>query len=126
MFALMRDTGADVMKGLRIARYDSLYRRFTSVGYNFLFRFLFRTRGLWDINGKPKGMTRAAYESMTLKSDDWFIDAEIILEAKRLGLRVAEMPVVFRRNEQRESFVKPGATIEFLRNMLARRVRAPR
>jgi len=126
MFALMRDTGADVMKGLRIARYDSLYRRFTSVVYNFLFRFLFRTRGLWDINGKPKGMTRAAYEAMTLKSDDWFIDAEIILEARRLGLRVAEMPVVFRRNEQRESFVKPAATIEFLRNMLARRVRARR
>lgn len=123
MFTLMRDTGTDVMKGLRIARYDSLYRRFTSVAYNILFRFLFRTSGLWDINGKPKGLTRRAYEAMNLTSDDWFIDAEIVLEAKRLGFRIDEMPVVFRRNDERQSFVKPSANLEFLRNMFARRVR---
>ncbi len=123
MFTMMRDTGAEVMKGLRIARYDSLYRRFISVVYNFLFRFLFGTTGLWDINGKPKGLTRSAYDEMKLTSDDWFIDAEIVLEAQRLGLRVAEMPVVFRRNDYRQSFIKPDAVFEFLGNMLARRVR---
>jgi glycosyltransferase involved in cell wall biosynthesis len=122
MFRLMRETGADVMKGLRIARYDGLYRRFVSTGYNFLFRAIFGTTGLWDINGKPKGLARAAYESMRLRSDDWFIDAEIVLEARRLGLRIGEMPVVFRRNDLRPSFVQPAAVLEFLRNMLARRV----
>jgi hypothetical protein len=110
------------MKGLRIARYDGLYRRFVSTGYNFLFRAIFGTTGLWDINGKPKGLTRSAYESMRLRSDDWFIDAEIVLEARRLGLRVGEMPVVFRRNDLRPSFVQPAAVLEFLRNMVARRV----
>jgi hypothetical protein len=122
MYRLMQQTGVDVMKGLRIARYDGLYRRFVSMTYNFLFRALFRTKGLWDINGKPKGVTRAAYEQMNLTSDDWFADAEIVLEAKRLGLRIGEMPVIFRRNDERPSFVKPQAILQFLRHMLRSRV----
>ena len=35
---------------------------------------------------------------------------------------VGEMPVVFRRNDLRPSFVQPAAVLEFLRNMFARRV----
>jgi glycosyltransferase involved in cell wall biosynthesis len=124
MFRLMRESDYAVMKGLRIARFDSLYRRLISASYNFLFRAFFGTTGLWDINGKPKGLTRAAYEAMSLESDDWFIDAEIILEAQRLDLRVGEMPVVFRRNDVRPSFVRPAAIMEFARNMVARRVRS--
>lgn len=126
MFRLMVETGSPVMKGLRIARYDGIYRRFVSTFYNLLFRAVFGTTGLWDINGKPKGLTREAYEAMSLESSDWFIDAEIVLEAKRLDLHVGEMPVVFRRNDQRPSFVKPSAILEFLRNMTARRVRPHR
>lgn len=126
MFQIMIESGVPVMKGLRIARYDGLYRRFISTTYNFLFRALFRTGGLWDINGKPKGLTRAAYEAMSLRSDDWFVDAEIVLEARRLHLAVGEMPVVFRRNDLRPSFVRPAAVLEFVRNMLRRRVRSTR
>jgi glycosyltransferase involved in cell wall biosynthesis len=123
MHQLMRETGADVMKGRRIARFDGPYRRVVSGGFNALFMVLFGSRGLWDINGKPKGITRRAYERMTLKSDDWFIDAEIVLAARRLGLEVVEMPVVFRRNEERASFVKVSAIWEFLGNMARARLR---
>ena len=117
MYREMERTGADVMKGRRIARFDGIRRRLVSEVYNALFRLLFRTRGLWDINGKPKGMTRAAYDQLELSSDDWFIDAEIVLSARRAGQRVMEMPVVFNRNEERASFVKVSAIWEFLRNM---------
>jgi glycosyltransferase involved in cell wall biosynthesis len=123
MFMEMKRTGADVMKGRRITRYDGWYRRFVSFAYNLLFRLLFRTSGIWDVNGKPKGLTRAAYERMKLTSDDWFIDAEIVLEARRKGLRIAELPVVFRANEERSSFVRPSAIWQFLRNMARRRLR---
>jgi glycosyltransferase involved in cell wall biosynthesis len=123
MYREMRRTGADVMKGRRIARFDGLYRRFVSNVYNSVFMALFHTRGLWDINGKPKGLTRAAYERIELKSDDWFIDAEIVLAARREGLRVNELPVVFNRNEERASFVRADAILEFLRNMARARLK---
>jgi glycosyltransferase involved in cell wall biosynthesis len=122
MHAEMKASGADVMKGRRIARFDGPYRRTVSAIYNLLFIVLFRTRGLWDINGKPKALTRRAYELLDLRSDDWFIDAEIIINARRRGLTVAEMPVVFRRNEVRASFVRVSAIWEFLRNMARSRL----
>jgi glycosyltransferase involved in cell wall biosynthesis len=122
MYRQMKLTGADVMKGRRIARFDGLYRRAVSGAFNALFVLLFRTRGLWDINAKPKGMTRDAYEKMRLRSDDWFIDAEIVLAARRGGLTIAEMPVVFRKNEVRASFVRVNAIAEFLGNMLRARL----
>jgi cellulose synthase/poly-beta-1,6-N-acetylglucosamine synthase-like glycosyltransferase len=123
MYRRMRATGVDVMKGRRIARFDGPYRRVLSAVYNLLFTLLFGTRGIWDVNGKPKGLTRAAYEVLELESDDWFIDAEIVLSARRHGLAVAELPVVFHRNEDRDSFVRPTAILEFLRNMARQRFR---
>jgi glycosyltransferase involved in cell wall biosynthesis len=118
IYRLMRDTGADVMKGRRTLRYDTLYRRTISLVYNVAFRVLFGTRGLWDINGKPKGLTRRVYERLDLRSDGWFIDAEIVIAARKLGFTVEEMPVKFFRNEGRESLVRPGAIWEFVVNML--------
>jgi glycosyltransferase involved in cell wall biosynthesis len=116
-YYLMLSSGADVLKGRRHARGDGLYRRFISFGYNVLFRLLFSTRGVWDINGKPKGLTRSAYEQMRLSSNDWFIDAEIVITAHRKKLRIVELPVVFEENAYRESFVRFGAVWEFIRNL---------
>ena len=123
MYRRMKANRADVMKGRRIARFDGPYRRVVSGGFNMLFMLLFRTRGLWDINGKPKGLTRAAYEQLDLTADDWFIDAEIVLDAQRKGLRVIEMPVIFRRNDERASFVRVSAIWEFIKNMARTRLR---
>jgi glycosyltransferase involved in cell wall biosynthesis len=122
MYREMQRTGTDIMKGRRIARFDGLKRRIVSDVYNALFLLLFRTRGLWDINGKPKGMTRAAYERLDLSSDDWFIDAEIVLAARREGLEISELSVVFNRNEERASFVRASAILEFIRNMARSRL----
>lgn len=125
MYQAMRGRNVDVMKGRRTLRHDGTYRRFVSLGYNLLFRLLFRTRGLWDINGKPKGLTRRAYETLELESDDWYIDAELVLKARAAGLRIAELPVEFMRNDQRASLVKPSAIWEFLVNMARSLRRAP-
>jgi glycosyltransferase involved in cell wall biosynthesis len=122
MYRLMRETGADVGKGVRTNRADGLYRAVISGGYNFLFRLLFGTWSLWDINGKPKGLTRTAYEQMTLTSDDWFIDAELVLAARRMGMRIVELPVIFLENSQRASFVGLSSIWEFLRHMVRYRL----
>jgi glycosyltransferase involved in cell wall biosynthesis len=122
MYRRMKANRADVMKGRRIARFDGPYRRIVSGVFNLVFMLMFRTRGLWDINGKPKGLTRAAYEQLDLQADDWFIDAEIVLQAKEKGMRIIEMPVIFRRNEERASFVRFSAIWEFIGNMARTRL----
>ena len=123
MYELLRQTGADIGKGRRTNRADGFYRRLISWAFNFLFRALFGTRGLWDINGKPKGLTREAYERMRLKSNDWFIDAEIVLAATRAGMSIVELPVVFLENKERSSFVRFSSILQFVAHMVRYRVR---
>jgi glycosyltransferase involved in cell wall biosynthesis len=121
MYEEMRRGSYDVMKGRRSTRMDGPLRALVSGVYNLLFRLLFRTNGLWDINGKPKGVTRDALSRLELRSDDWFIDAEIVLAARRQGLAIGELPVIFHRNEERDSFVRAGAIWEFVKNMVGAR-----
>ena len=71
-----------------------------------------------DINSKPKIMRRDKYELLHLQSDDWFADAEIVIRARELGLKIGETPVHFKINDNRGSFVKPKAIIEFTSNLL--------
>jgi len=114
----LRATDADVAKGRRRPREDGSVRTVTSFGYNALFRLLFGTRGLWDINGQPKALARSAYELLDLRTDDWFTDAEIVLKARALRLRIVEVPVRFRPRRIPVSNVGPGTVWEFLVNML--------
>jgi glycosyltransferase involved in cell wall biosynthesis len=123
MYSTMKSTGVDLMKGRRTLRHDGFKRRVISIVYNILFKAMFRTRGLWDINGKPKGLRRDAYQRMSLTSDDWFIDAEIVLAARRADMSIREMPVVFRTLDERPSFVRLSAIGEFLANMFRARFR---
>lgn len=114
----LRESAADVAKGRRRPREDGSIRTFTSFGYNALFRLLFGTRGLWDINGQPKAMTRAAYEQLDLRTDDWFTDAEIVLKARALGLLIVEVPVRFGPRQIPGSNVGLGTVWEFAANMV--------
>jgi glycosyltransferase involved in cell wall biosynthesis len=123
MHELLRRSGADIGKGRRTNRADGIYRRLISWGFNLLFRLLFRTRGLWDINGKPKALTRDAYERLSLESNDWFIDAEIVLAGRRAGMNIVELPVVFLENKERSSFVRFSSILQFSVHMVRYRVR---
>jgi glycosyltransferase involved in cell wall biosynthesis len=116
-YRTLKKTGAAVVKGRRFMREDGSVRSITSLGFNLAFRLLFGTRGLWDVNGRPKGLTRRAYQRLALTTDDWFTDAEILLKASEHRLPVAEFPVRFLRNEVRGSFVGLGTVWEFVRNM---------
>jgi glycosyltransferase involved in cell wall biosynthesis len=121
-YRVLKQSGAAIAKGRRFVREDGTVRSITSLGYNLLFRLLFGTQGLWDINGRPKALTRTAYERLALTTDDWFTDAEMVLKAKREGLPIAEFSVRFLRNEARGSFVGLDTVWEFLRNMASWRL----
>jgi hypothetical protein len=59
---------------------------------------------------------------MTLQSSDWFIDAEIMIQARGLGLRVGETETEFLGLTGRRSFITMAAVFEFLRNLLRYRI----
>lgn len=113
----------DLVKTYRISREDGFYRKLISGSYNLVFSIMFPGLNSKDINSKPKLLTRNAYEQMTLRSDDWFIDAEIMLNVRDLGLKYSEIPVEFNELKGRKSFVKPSAIFEFIRNMILYRFR---
>jgi glycosyltransferase involved in cell wall biosynthesis len=117
VYRCVRETGADVVKGRREVREDGSVRTLTSLGYNLVFRLLFRTGPLWDVNGQPKGLTRAAYQRLDLRTDDWFTDAEIVLKARAAGLKIVEVPVRFLPRRTRGSLVGLGTVWEFVVNM---------
>jgi glycosyltransferase involved in cell wall biosynthesis len=118
-FAKIRSADFDMVKTYRVERQDGFYRRLISIGYNWIFHLFFRrSTKLRDVNSKPKIMKREAYEKMMLQSNDWFIDAELILNCINLNLRIYEIPVEFHSLGARKSFVKPGAILEFLRHMI--------
>ena len=107
----------DRTKKYPVIRDDGLYRRFISTTYNAIFSLLFGFK-VRDINSKPKIIRRDKYELLHLQSDDWFADAEIIIRARELGLKIGETPVHFHLNDNRSSFVKPKAILEFTSNLL--------
>jgi len=107
----------DLTKTYRVIRDDGLYRRLISAVYNAIFSLLFGFK-VRDINSKPKIIRRDKYELLKLESDDWFADAEIVIRARELGLKIGETPVHFKVNDNRGSFVKPKAILEFSANLL--------
>ena len=107
----------DLAKTYRVIRDDGLYRRLISAVYNAIFSLLFGFK-VRDVNSKPKIIRRDKYELLQLESDDWFADAEIMIRARELGLKIGETPVHFKSNDNRGSFVKPKAILEFSSNLL--------
>lgn len=106
----------DLAKTYRVVRGDGLYRLVISTVFNSLFSLLFGTR-YRDVNSKPKIIRGALLKNMELLSNDWFIDAEIMIKAHRMKLKVIELPIHFVENENRTSFIKFAALWEFVQNL---------
>lgn len=122
VYRLLRERGLDLAKTYRTRRGDGLKRKLFSLIFNALFHVLFPGLAVRDVNAKPKILTRSAYERLALRSDDWFIDAEILIQARRLGFRIGEIETEFLGLTGRRSFVRMAAVFEFLRNLLRYRL----
>ena len=123
VYHLMQENGLDLAKTYRSKRNDGSYRKLISMVYNILFKIMFPGIKAWDMNSKPKIMTREFYEKINLKSNGWFIDAEIMILARRLNLKIGEIETVFNSLDSRPSFVKPLSILEFLFNLFIYRIR---
>jgi len=98
-------------------RGDSWRRKIVSIIYNGLMQVMFGWLGAIDINGSPKMFSRETFRKMRLQSKDWFLDPEIILKAKRLGLRTIEIDVEGRPRAGGASHVRGQTMVEFLGNI---------
>jgi len=123
VYRKIKNENLDLVKTYRAERYDNLIRKSISYVYNCVFRLLFPGILVRDVNSKPKIFTRETYRKMCLESNDWFLDAEIIIKARRLKLRTGEIPTKFFKCNYRRSFVKIGAISEFIKNLVYIRIK---
>ncbi len=118
LYDAMRADGSDMAQTYRVTRHDGAQRILISRIFNRMARVLFPRLAIHDINSKPKLFTRSALQKLDLRSDDWFIDAEIAIQSTKLGFSVTQLPTVFLKNEHRSSFVKLTTLVEFVYHLL--------
>jgi len=82
----------DIVVGYRKKKYYSAYRKFTSLVYNFVLRWMFGIDYI-DIDCAFKLFKRDLFDKITIDTKDAFIDAEIMIKARRLGYTSAEVGV---------------------------------
>jgi glycosyltransferase involved in cell wall biosynthesis len=86
----------------------ALHRYFGSPATTMVFNLIYGTR-FSDIHCGMRAMTLRALERMEIESPGWEYASEMILKARRLGMRTTEVPVRFWRDrEGRESHLKRG------------------
>jgi glycosyltransferase involved in cell wall biosynthesis len=88
--ALPLTNEADIVIGWRKSRAESWRRKVMSWVYNRLIRLVFGLQ-VQDVNFAFKLFRRSLYQRVLLASEGSFIDAELLLEAKRQRAHIAEI-----------------------------------
>ena len=114
-----------VVKARRRNRPDGVIRAAISIVYNAIMPILFSGISARDINGNPKILPANVMRLMQLSSDDWFLEAEVMLKARYLRLPVVEVDVPSERRRGGRSHVRIGTVAEFLWNISVYRLGGP-
>jgi glycosyltransferase involved in cell wall biosynthesis len=107
-----------LVKVRRRFRMDGMIRKIISIIYNAITIVMFGRIGSIDVNGNPKILPYEYLKRMNLQSKDWFLDAEVMIKAKRLGLEVYEFNVMAQMRGGGKSHVRPQTCWEFIVNLL--------
>ncbi len=102
-------------------RMDGVKRKVVSIAYNALMITLWPRLGSIDVNGSPKILHRSMLDAMDLQSKEWFLDPEMMIKARYLGVRVLETNVFARMRGNGLSHVRSETCWQFLRNLWAYR-----
>jgi glycosyltransferase involved in cell wall biosynthesis len=109
---------ADVVSAFRFDRTgEGVTRALYTTAYNFLIRRMFGVR-MRDINFAFKLCRRSIFEHIELHSEGSFIDAELIIRAKKLGFHVIQFGVDYFPRTRGESTLASTSVIRaILREM---------
>jgi glycosyltransferase involved in cell wall biosynthesis len=111
-----------LFKVRRRFRLEGVLRRVVSSTYNLLTTALFGNLGSLDLNANPKILPREYIERMNLQSKDWFLDPEVMIKAKRMGLEIFEINVFSQmRPEHGVTKPRPSTCWEFIKNLFHHR-----
>lgn len=118
-FPLVAEGGVEVVTGYRLNRDETLRRKVYSRSYNWLINFLFGFR-FRDINFSFKLFRREVLERIDLRSNGSFIDAEILIEARKAGFSIEEVGVrYFPRTAGVSTLASPGVIVRILVELVA-------
>jgi glycosyltransferase involved in cell wall biosynthesis len=107
----------DLVNGARLTREPSVKRIIYTAVYNMMIRALFRL-DVRDVNFSYKMIKRDLLQRLDLRSEGSFIDAEMLIEAKRLGARIREIPIMYYPRTAGEStLATPSIIIKILYEM---------
>ena len=110
--------GNDLVCGYRVQKKYSFGRRVSSLCYNLLVRLVLRP-GVRDVNCAFKLMKKEALAALNPRSSGFFVSAELLARARRLGYKVAEAPVSHFPRPSGESKVRPAHVLGTLREMFS-------
>ena len=110
--------GRVLAKVRRRFRMDGVARKIISVAFNALIRVLWPRLESIDVNGTPKILPRAVMQAMKLRSKDWFLDAEMMVKAHHMGVRVLEVNVFARLRGNGLSHVRASTCWLFLQRLV--------
>ena len=115
---IMRLYDSDIVSAYRHDRTDEgSSRAIYTFFYNLLIRIMFGVK-MRDINFAFKLCKRDIFEYITLKSEGSFIDAELVIRAKKLGFTVTQFGVdYFPRTRGMSTLSSPAIIIKILREM---------
>ena len=121
---LMSQYEADIVSAYRFDRTGEGYVRVVySIFYNLMVRILFGVR-FRDINFAFKLCRKTVFDQIKLESEGSFIDAELIVSAKKLNMQVVQFGVdYFPRTRGVSTLSSPAVIIKILREAFALRTK---
>lgn len=96
---------ADVLSGYAARKAVNFLRKVQSSVFNFLVNTLFFVN-LKDANCSMKIYKQGVLKAISIKSDSAFIDAEMLIKAKRKGFKIAQFPVI---HHERKNGIASGS-----------------
>ncbi|MBI4415207.1 MAG: glycosyltransferase [Candidatus Kerfeldbacteria bacterium] len=93
VYETARQHPSAVVKGRRVTR-ESWSRRLSAWGYGLAVNALFAV-GTADVDGYPLVLPKATFDALGIRSGNLMLNVEVLLGAKRHGLRVIRVPVPY-------------------------------